>query len=167
MAISDEDKKKRIGLANLLLSDVLFLFALAGRIPDKKYLSETLKNRYRSSLSGYIVSNKKIERYLSKITGNIVNTTVEHLSEDYSMSGTSRYGTPEELGNEAHEMTVAQDRSFTFTIDRKNYDDYGGRQGIKPSVKRSNYPGGRHLSYCRSGGRRTYRECENSCNDKE
>ncbi|MCI5639538.1 MAG: N4-gp56 family major capsid protein [Lachnospiraceae bacterium] len=42
---------------------------------------------------------------------------------DYSLSGTNRYGTPEELGNETQEMTLKQDRSFTFTIDRKNYDD--------------------------------------------
>lgn len=42
---------------------------------------------------------------------------------DYTLSGTSRYGTPEELGNEKQEMTVAQDRAFTFTIDRKSYDD--------------------------------------------
>lgn len=42
---------------------------------------------------------------------------------DYSVSGTNRYGTPEELGNETQEMTLKQDRSFTFTIDRKNYDD--------------------------------------------
>ncbi|HWT74311.1 MAG TPA: bacterial Ig-like domain-containing protein [Mobilitalea sp.] len=42
---------------------------------------------------------------------------------DYSLSGTSRYGTPSELGNEVQEMKVAKDRSFTFTIDRKSYDD--------------------------------------------
>lgn len=29
---------------------------------------------------------------------------------DYSLSGTNRYGTPEELGNETQEMTLKQDR---------------------------------------------------------
>ena len=42
---------------------------------------------------------------------------------DYSMAGLSRYGTPEELQDEKQEMTLSKDRSFTFTIDRKNYDD--------------------------------------------
>lgn len=42
---------------------------------------------------------------------------------DYTMSGTSRYGTPEELQNDIQEMSVEKDRSFTFTIDRKNHDD--------------------------------------------
>lgn len=42
---------------------------------------------------------------------------------NYSMTGTSRYGTPAELQNDIQEMTLTQDRSFTFTIDRKNHDD--------------------------------------------
>ena len=42
---------------------------------------------------------------------------------DYSLTGQSRYGTPTELGNEEQEMTITKDRSFTFTIDRKSYDD--------------------------------------------
>jgi N4-gp56 family major capsid protein len=42
---------------------------------------------------------------------------------DYSRTGTSRYGTPAELENNVQELTVSQDRSFTFTIDRGNYDD--------------------------------------------
>lgn len=42
---------------------------------------------------------------------------------DYSLIGTSRYGTPSELGNEVQEMKITQDKSFTFTIDRKSHDD--------------------------------------------
>jgi len=42
---------------------------------------------------------------------------------DYSLSGSNRYGTPDELGNETQEMKITQDKSFTFTIDRKSYDD--------------------------------------------
>lgn len=42
---------------------------------------------------------------------------------DYEMSGSSRYGTPEELGNETQTLVLSQDRSFTFTIDRRNMDD--------------------------------------------
>ncbi len=42
---------------------------------------------------------------------------------DYTATGSSRYGTPEELQNTVQEMTMSQDRSFTFTIDRGNYND--------------------------------------------
>lgn len=42
---------------------------------------------------------------------------------NYTLTGTSRYGTPAELQNDIQEMTVTMDRSFTFTIDRKNHDD--------------------------------------------
>ncbi len=42
---------------------------------------------------------------------------------DYSMSGLNRYGSAEELGNETQTMVLSKDRSFTFTIDRRNYED--------------------------------------------
>lgn len=42
---------------------------------------------------------------------------------DYTMSGTSRYGTPDELGDTTQTFTLSRDRAFTFTIDRRNYTD--------------------------------------------
>lgn len=39
---------------------------------------------------------------------------------DYSRTGSSRYGTPDELTRNVQTMTVTKDRSFTFTIDRGN-----------------------------------------------
>lgn len=83
-------------------------------------------------------SAKVDERFkLGSFTGGIVNNEydwigVETVSvysiptvdmNDYTLTGSSRYGNPSELGNEKQEMKVAQDRSFTFTIDRKSYDD--------------------------------------------
>lgn len=38
---------------------------------------------------------------------------------DYSMTGTSRYGTPTDLGNQKQDLTLSQDRAFTYIIDRK------------------------------------------------
>lgn len=43
--------------------------------------------------------------------------------EDYDMTATDRYGTAGELEDDVQEMTISQDKSFTFTIDRANYDD--------------------------------------------
>lgn len=42
---------------------------------------------------------------------------------DYTRSGSARYGTPAELENSVQEMKLSRDRSFTFTIDRASYDD--------------------------------------------
>ena len=42
---------------------------------------------------------------------------------DYTASGTNRYGEPTELQDTKQEMTLSQDKAFTFTIDRSNYDD--------------------------------------------
>lgn len=39
---------------------------------------------------------------------------------DYTRSGTNRYGTPSELGNTVQTMQLTRDRSFTFTIDKAN-----------------------------------------------
>lgn len=78
------------------------------------------------------------ERFkLGSLTGGIVNNAFDFIGVstvkvysiptvpmgDYTISGTSRYGNPEELGNEAQELKVSQDRAFTFTIDRKSHDD--------------------------------------------
>lgn len=43
---------------------------------------------------------------------------------DYDMKADSnRYGTPKELGNEIQTLELTQDKSFTFSIDRRNADD--------------------------------------------
>ena len=78
------------------------------------------------------------ERFkLGALTSSLVNYAFEWLGVstvkvysmptaamgDYTTEGASRYGTPEELGNEVQEMTLAKDRAFTFTIDKKSEDD--------------------------------------------
>lgn len=42
---------------------------------------------------------------------------------DYVMTGDNRYGTPDELGDSIQTLVMTQDRAFTFTIDRRNYED--------------------------------------------
>lgn len=78
------------------------------------------------------------ERFtLGALTNGLINNSYDWLGvetvkvysiptvglNDYSLTGTNRYGTPSELGNETQEMKITQDKSFTFTIDRKSYDD--------------------------------------------
>jgi N4-gp56 family major capsid protein len=42
---------------------------------------------------------------------------------NYLLSGTSRYGSVGELATACETMTLTQDKSFTFSIDRRNYSD--------------------------------------------
>lgn len=78
------------------------------------------------------------ERFtLGSLTGGVVNNSYDFIGvetvkvysiptvgmNDYKANGSNRYGNPDELGNDVQEMTLSQDRSFTFTIDRKSYDD--------------------------------------------
>lgn len=88
---------------------------------------------YASKYSSHVDERFK----LGSLTSGIVNNAFDFIGVstvkvysiptvamgDYTTNGTSRYGTPEELGNEAQELTVSKDRSFTFTIDKKSHDD--------------------------------------------
>ena len=55
---------------------------------------------------------------------------------DYTTSGSNRYGTPAELENAVQTMTLTQDRSFTFTIDRKSVDDTMGTMAAGEALAR-------------------------------
>lgn len=83
-------------------------------------------------------SSKVDERFkLKSLTESAINreydwTGVKTLSvysiptvamTNYSRTGLARYGTANELDNAKQDMTVTRDRSFTFTIDRGNYQE--------------------------------------------
>ena len=42
---------------------------------------------------------------------------------DYTRSGSNRYGNPSELEDNVQELTMSQDKAFTFTIDKGNASD--------------------------------------------
>ena len=91
------------------------------------------------------------ERFkLGALTSSLVNYAFEWLGVstvkvysmptaamgDYTTEGASRYGTPEELGNEVQEMTLAKDRAFTFKIDKKSEDDTMGTMEAGAALRR-------------------------------
>lgn len=55
-------------------------------------------------------------------TVNVYSVGVAAMN-DYSRTGNSRYGTPAELDQTVQELTLSKDRSFTFTIDKGNFND--------------------------------------------
>lgn len=83
-------------------------------------------------------SAKVDERFrLGPLTSGMVNQEYEWIGvesvkvfsiptaamNNYTLTGASRYGSPAELENAVQELKVQMDRAFTFTIDRKSYDD--------------------------------------------
>lgn len=59
--------------------------------------------------------------------------------EDYNMeagAGLSRYGAASELQDTKQTLTLTKDRSFTFTIDRKNLDDTMGVKAAGEALAR-------------------------------
>ena len=81
MQISEEEKEKRVRLANLLLADVLFLFALSKRNQDHHYLSEAFQKRYLSSVKKVTEPDQKMQRYIRKVCDSIVKTTLKGRTE--------------------------------------------------------------------------------------
>ena len=55
---------------------------------------------------------------------------------NYSLTGSARYGEAAELQNVIQTMTLAQDRSFTFTVDRKSVDDTMGVMAAAAALRR-------------------------------
>lgn len=54
----------------------------------------------------------------------------------YKRSGTNRYGAPEELSTTTQELTMSQDRAFTFTIDKMNEDETAGALNAGQALSR-------------------------------
>lgn len=54
----------------------------------------------------------------------------------YTLSGLSRYGTPEDLGNEVQTLILSKDEGFTYILDRKSLDDTVGAMQAGKSLAR-------------------------------
>lgn len=57
--------------------------------------------------------------------------------QDYDMTAeANRYGTPVELSSDLQELTLSQDKSFTFSIDRRNNTDTGAQVAAASALAR-------------------------------
>ncbi len=82
-----------------------------------KYSDKVAERFRRASLTGG-VSNKD---YSFEGVKTVKVFSVETVAlADYNRSGTSRYGTPSELGDTVQELVMEQDKAFTYTIDKGN-----------------------------------------------
>ena len=62
---------------------------------------------------------------------------------DYARTGMTRYGTPADLQDTVQELTMTQDRAFTFVIDKGDESEQAGakkcRCSFETSIRRSCY----------------------------
>ena len=96
-------------------------------------------------------SAKVDERFkLASLVGAIVNhdydfagvKTVKVYSidtaqmNDYKREGANRYGTPADLGDSVQELTMTQDRSFTFVVDKGDESEQAGAKNAGTALRR-------------------------------
>lgn len=85
-----------------------------------KYAQKIDERFSREALTGAAVNNDY--DFVGTKTVNVYSVPTAPMN-DYTRTGAERYGTPTELENTVQELTMSKDRSFTFTIDRGNFDD--------------------------------------------
>lgn len=89
----------------------------------EKYASVVDERFKLGSLTAALINNNF--DWLGVKTVKVFSRNLATLN-DYQTSGSNRYGTPDELGNNEQEMTVTQDKSFTYTIDAASEQDTNG-----------------------------------------
>lgn len=55
---------------------------------------------------------------------------------DYKRTGNNRYGNPTDLGDTVQELTITQDRSFTFVIDKGDESEQAGAKNAGVALRR-------------------------------
>lgn len=83
--------------------------------------AQAIDERFEKESMSNAVVNQNFD-FVGAKTVNVYSVPTATMN-DYQREGSSRYGTPKELENTVQELTMSQDRSFTFTIDRGNYND--------------------------------------------
>lgn len=101
---------------------------------------------YAQKYSGIVDERFK----LGALTNGVINQQYDWIDVDtvkvysiptvsmnnYSLTGTARYGVAAELENVIQTMTLEQDRSFTYSIDRKSEQDTMGVMAAAASLRR-------------------------------
>lgn len=94
-----------------------------GQVYAAAHLNATDERVYLESLTMGVFDSKEVRLDFNgrnSVTIYNVNTVAEN---DYVRSGFGRFGNLVELGVGTQTMTLSQDKSFNFSIDRGNYED--------------------------------------------
>lgn len=97
----------------------------------EKYSSAIDEVFKKGSLTDSIASQKKYE-FIGAQTVKVYSMDTAEMN-DYKTTGTNRYGTPEELGDNVQEMTLTRKRSFAYTIDATHAAD--SPEGVRDAAQ--------------------------------
>lgn len=85
----------------------------------EKYSSQVQERFYHDSVTQGAFSKNLDVEFTGVKTVKVYDTATSQLN-DYTRSGSNRYGTPEELTDNIYEFVMTQDKGFTYTIDKGN-----------------------------------------------
>lgn len=125
MELTDEEKEKRVEVAEGLDDLMLFIFALISimrekNAVDKDYISLQINNRYMVILQGYMGVDRYLEDYIRQFSNTFIQTTFDSIEDSWYLSADrSRF--------------IAENESETTW----NYDEY--RQAIESGKTRKQW----------------------------
>lgn len=91
MDLTDEEKEKRIEVAEDLEDLMLFLFALIALMResnaiDKDYIALQINNRYTEILQRYMGIDEYLEDYIHQFTNTFIQTTFDSIDDEWYLS---------------------------------------------------------------------------------
>lgn len=100
-----------------------------------KYSDKVQERFYRDSVTQSAFS-KDLDMEFQGVKTVIVYEADTAPLNDYTRSGSNRYGTPSELGDTTQEFTMEVDKGFTYTIDKGNAKEQFNVKQAGTSLKR-------------------------------
>lgn len=101
----------------------------------EKYSDKVQERFYQDSLTQSSFSKDLDMEFVGVRTVKLYETHTAPLN-DYTRSGSNRYGTPEELADSIYEFPMTQDKAFTYTIDKGNAKEQFNIKSAATSLKR-------------------------------
>lgn len=101
----------------------------------EKYSDKVQERFYQDSLTQSSFSKDIDMEFVGVKTVKVYEVNTAKLN-DYTRSGSNRYGTPEELGDNIYEFQMEKDKAFTYTIDKGNAKEQFNIKAAATSLKR-------------------------------
>ena len=101
----------------------------------EKYSDKVQERFYQDSLTQSSFSKDLDMEFVGVKTVKVYEAHTSPLN-DYTRSGSNRYGTPQELADSIYEFQMKQDKAFTYTIDKGNAKEQFNIKTAATSLKR-------------------------------
>ena len=101
----------------------------------EKYSDKVQERFYQDSLTQSSFSKDLDMEFVGVRTVKVYDPDVAPLN-DYTRSGSNRYGTPKELTDNIYEFQMKQDKAFTYTIDKGNAKEQFNIKTAATTLKR-------------------------------